>query len=251
MSRRPIIGITPTPSVDEFPHGSFYRYCLADTYVKSVRQAGGTPVILPAGEDRPLEMLDALDGLILSGGGDIAPSLFTDGPAHQKTARIDDQRDSFEIALMHAAAQRDMPTLAICRGIQVMGVAFGANLHQHVPDCIKDEIGHQQQVNGISQHEPSHLVDFTTGHNPVRELIGASTIMVNSFHHQALAEVPEPLRLAGQSSDGLIEAIWHPEMTFGIGVQWHPEMLALTMSDHAALFDGLASASRVPATATV
>lgn len=243
MIRRPVVGITPTPSTDTFRHGTFYRYCLSDTYIKSVRQAGGNPVIIPAGDDSPLDILESLDGLILSGGGDIAPALFTDQPVHEKTAMIDTQRDLFEIALMKAAAEHDVPTLAICRGIQVMGVTFGAELHQHLPDNVGG-VEHRQQELGLSQHQVSHAVEFAEGVWPFRDIIGTSELMVNSFHHQALTNVPEPLRIAGRAPDGVIEAIWHPGMSFGIGVQWHPEMLALTNADHATLFDALVNASK-------
>lgn len=242
MSRRPLIGITPTPSNSTFEHGSFYRYCLSDTYVRSVWQAGGNPVILPWVGDEPDQILDAVDGLIISGGGDVNPNVFQ-RERHQETDSIDDGRDSFELALMRDAAERDMPTLAICRGIQVMGVAFGASLHQHVPD-VSIEIQHRQHKAGLSQHVTSHRVLLENVPNPISDILGKDELMVNSFHHQSLADVPEPLRLAGRSDDGIIEAIWHQEMTFGIGVQWHPEMLAANHEDHARFFESLIEASR-------
>ena len=245
MSRRPIIGITPTPSTSVFEHGTFYRFCLSDTYVRSVWQAGGTPVILPWVGDAPTEILDAVDGLIVSGGGDINPALFHQ-QRHEKTDSIDDGRDSFEIALLRGAADRNMPTLAICRGIQVMGVAFGGTLHQHVPD-ISTDIQHRQHKAGHSQHVASHRVTLENLPNPISELLGKNELMVNSFHHQSLVDVPKPLRLAGRSEDGIIEAIWHEEMTFGIGLQWHPEMLAPNHNDHARFFEALVQASRKPA----
>ena len=243
MRRRPVIGITPTPSTTDMPHGSFYRYCLSDTYIESVRQAGGNPVILPCVDDDAAEILDSLDGLILSGGGDVDPALLQQ-EAHKETGGVDERRDSFELALMRAAAERDMPTLAICRGIQVMAVAFGGDLHQHVPDVVSGDIEHRQHQAGYTQHEVSHVVTFENSPNPVSQLVGAEQMMTNSFHHQALAEVPAPLRLAGRAADGTIEAIWHPDMTFGIGVQWHPEMLALNFPDHAKFFSALVAASR-------
>lgn len=242
----PIIGITPTPSNDTFPHGAFYRFCLADTYVRSVRQAGGIPVILPASQENPTKALDALDGMILSGGGDIAPSLFTDGPKHKATGLVDPLRDTFEIHLMSAALQRDLPTLAICRGIHVMNVAFGGTLHQHVPDNVPNAIQHRQHNDGISQHDVSHLVEFANTPNPFTELLGIQEMMVNSFHHQAVDDPAPSLAVAGRSSDDVIEAMYHPEMTFGLGVQWHPEMLAQNFPLHAALFTALITAARKP-----
>lgn len=245
MARRPIIGITPTPTTSTFDHGTFYRFCLSDTYVKSVWQGGGNPVILPCVADDPIEVLDMLDGLIVSGGGDINPDVF-EQQRHEKTDGVDDARDGFEIALTRAAAERNMPTLAICRGIQVMCVAFGGSLHQHVPD-VANGVEHRQHVAGFTQHQASHRVTFENTPNPVSDIVGKDEMMVNSFHHQSLSNVPEPLKLAGRADDGVIEAIWHQEMTFGIGVQWHPEMLAATHEDHARLFTALVEACRAPA----
>lgn len=248
--RKPIIGITPTPSNDTFSHGSFYRFCLSDTYVRSVRQTGGVPVILPASRDDPAEALDTLDGLILSGGGDIDPTHFTDDPKHKATGLIDELRDTSEIELMRAALQRDLPTLAICRGIQVMNVAFGGTLHQHVPDNVPNSIQHRQHNDGYSQHDVSHLVEFENTPNPFTRLLSVDEMMVNSFHHQAVADVAPTLAVAGRSSDGVIEAIYHPGMSFGLGVQWHPEMLSQNFPQHAALFSALVTASRKPAAVT-
>ena len=245
MTRRPLIGITPTPTTSVFDHGTFYRFCLSDTYVKSVWQAGGNPVILPWVDDMSTEVLNSIDGLILSGGGDANPLFFNQDP-HEKTNGIDDGRDAYEIALMRAAVERDMPTLAICRGIQVMGLAFGGSLHQHVPDIVSGTVAHSQQRDGYSQHEPSHRVVLENTPNPVSGILGKDELMVNSFHHQSLADVPAPLILAGRSEDGIIEAVWHPGMRFGIGLQWHPEMLAGSYEDHARFFEALVEASRSP-----
>jgi putative glutamine amidotransferase len=245
MTRRPLIGITPTPSTSRFDHGDFYRYCLSDTYVKAVWQGGGAPIILPWVSDTPEEILDEIDGLIISGGGDIDPARF-EQERHAKTDGVDDARDRFELALMRAAADRDLPTLAICRGIQVMTVAFGGSLHQHVPD-VASGVEHRQQTAGRTQHEPSHRVTLENLPNPIGELVGTTELSVNSFHHQAPADLPEPLRVAGRADDGVIEAIWHPGMTFGVGVQWHPEMLAASFPEHAAFFRALVESAKAPA----
>lgn len=245
MNSRPRIGITPTPSTAHFDHGDFYRYCLSDTYVKSVWQAGGAPMIVPWVGDEPAATLDAIDGLILSGGGDIDPARFHQ-ERHGETGGLDEGRDAFETALMREAAARDFPTLAICRGIQVMCVAFGGSLHQHVPDVTPGDVVHAQHKAGYTQHEPSHRVIMEHLPNPVSELLGKDELMVNSFHHQSLDSVPAPLHIAGRADDGTVEAIWHSGMSFGIGVQWHPEMLALRHEDHARFFTGLVAASRKP-----
>ncbi len=245
MSRRPLIGITPTPSTSTYSHGTFYAMGLSDTYVKAVWQGGGNPIIIPWASDTPADMLDELDGLILSGGGDIDPARYGED-RHEKTDRVDNDRDAFELALMQEAAVRDVPTLAICRGIQIMGVAFGGSMVQHLPD-VSTQVEHRQQEIGLDRDVPSHPVRLENTPNPLSELLGATDLMVNSFHHQALANVPDPLRIAGRSEDGVIEAIWHTGMTFGIGVQWHPEMLAPNDPLHAKLFTGLVEAAKAPA----
>jgi putative glutamine amidotransferase len=127
-----------------------------------------------------------------------------------------------------------------------MCVAFGGSLHQHVPDVTSGDVEHAQHKAGFNQHEPSHRVTLENLPNTVSELLGKDELMVNSFHHQSLGAVPAPLRIAGRADDGTIEAIWHPGMSFGIGVQWHPEMLALRYEDHAIFFAGLVEASRRP-----
>jgi putative glutamine amidotransferase len=248
MPRRPLIGITPTPTTLTFDHGTFYRYCLSDTYVRSVWQAGGNPMILPWISDRPADLLDAVDGLVLSGGGDIDPSLF-EQERHAMTYGIDDARDAFEIALMREAVERDVPTLAICRGIQVMNVALGGTLHQHVPE-LSGDLEHRQNKAGFSQDVPSHRVALENTPNPISDLLGKDELMVNSFHHQSISEVAASLMLAGRSEDGVIEAVYHPGMRFAIGVQWHPEMLAANHPDHARLFEALVEVARTAAAAT-
>jgi len=244
---KPVIGISPTPSDDTFGHGSFYRFCLSDTYVRSVQQAGGIPVIFPSLGADAADVIQILDGLILSGGGDINPARFTDDQEHPETGRVDEQRDTFELEMMKLACERDLPTFAICRGIQVMNVAFGGTLHQHVPDNISNAIEHRQHASGYTQHDVSHLVVFDSVPNPFAEIVGNHELMVNSFHHQAIADVSPPLCIAGRSADGVIEAVYHPGMSFGLGVQWHPEMLAHNFPLHARLFSALIEAARKPA----
>lgn len=128
-----------------------------------------------------------------------------------------------------------------------MNVTFGGTLYQHVPDNVPGAIEHRQHMSGYSQHDVSHLVTFEGTPNPFTNLIGAREMMANSFHHQAVAEVAPPLVVAGRTEDGLIEAIYHPDMSFGLGVQWHPEMLAQEFPQHAALFSGIVAATRATA----
>ncbi|MEJ7837784.1 MAG: gamma-glutamyl-gamma-aminobutyrate hydrolase family protein [Thermomicrobiales bacterium] len=240
---KPRIGITPSPSTDDLGYATFYRFALSDTYVRSVIAAGGIPVILPTIVEDVEESLHGLDGLILSGGGDIDPARFGDTDVHHNTYGIDDPRDQYEIAAYTIARQRDLPVLCICRGIQVMNVVVGGDLFQDVTDQIPNSIIHRQTELGKTRDDTSHTVTFESGENPVREIAGKDSIETNSYHHQSIRNVAPELRLAATTSDGVVEALWDPQMRFGIGVQWHPEMLAAHRPEHAAYFQALVTAA--------
>ena len=239
----PLIGITPSISHDTMPHGTFYRYALSRAYTDAIHAAGGIPVILPESETHIEVLLDRLDGLVLSGRGDIDPTLFNEGTVHPKTYGISDERDAFEIAAFRAAVAKDLPTLCICRGIQVMSVAQGGALHQHIADDVPAELGHRQHEQGKSRDDVGHHVHLAEGPHLLRSILGKDDIEVNSFPHQAVAIPGDMLEVVATSSDAVIEALWHPGMRFGLGVQWHPELLASAHRDHAAIFRALVTAS--------
>lgn len=244
---KPLIGITPSASVDSMNHGDFYRYCLSRTYVDSVRAAGGVPIVLPTDDQDIREVLSRLDGLLISGGGDLDPAEYGDATVHEQTYGIDAERDAFEIRAFRFAVEHDLPTLCICRGIQVMAVAQGGSLIQDIPTQIGGHVEHRQHAIGKMRDDVSHTVVIADG-NPLIELIGEATLSVNSFHHQAVKEPGQGLEIIARAEDGVIEALWSPSMRFGIGVQWHPEMLAAHLPQHAALFEAFVeSASNVVA----
>lgn len=235
-SHETMIGTTPSLGTDTMAHGTFDRFSLSRTYTDAVRAAGGVPVILPDSGHNVEEILDRIDGLLLSGGGDINPAQFNEAVVHPKTYGVSDERDAFEIAVLLAAVERDLPTLCICRGIQVMNVALGGNLYQHIPDDVPDAVGHRQHEHGKMRDEVGHNVSFAAGSHLLHSILGKDEIEVNSFHHQAVASPGDHLEVLATSSDGVIEALAHTGMRFGLGVQWHPEMLANTHADHAVLF---------------
>ena len=144
----PIIGITPSPIRDQQSHGTFDRYALSVNYVNAVIAAGGMPIILPPQDGDVLPLLDLVDGLLFSGGADIDPAS-TGMDVHPTTYHVSPLRDRFEMALMRAALERDMPVLCICRGIQLLNVALGGTLIQHIPDHVETELAHRQQELGI------------------------------------------------------------------------------------------------------
>lgn len=244
MKSRPVIGITPTPSDVELGHGTFHRYTLADTYTKAIEKAGGVPLMLPPQHDAA-PLLDILDGLLLSGGGDIDPKHFGQDDVHPKTYGIDAERDDLEFSLLRGALNRDMPVLCICRGIQVLNVAFGGDLYQDVADQFCSDLQHRQQDAGIVKEEPGHVVNVEP-ESLLARTYGATEIDVNSFHHQAVHTPGDGLRVVATSPDGLIEGLELPKKRWVLGVQWHPEMMFQVHTEHlrpfAALVDAAAGA---------
>ena len=239
---KPIIGITPSPSEDQFSHGLFYRYALSSNYTEAIEAAGGVPLIIPPQQDNIEEILSVVDGLLLSGGGDIDPQIYRDDTVHEKTYGIHEGRDSLEMALTKAAIERDLPTLCICRGIQVLNVALGGTLYQDIADQYSDEIEHRQHDKGIAANEPSHEVTAVRD-SLLSDVYESDTIQTNSFHHQGLKDVSPELRAIGTAHDGIVESVERPASTWMLGVQWHPEMMFKAHEEHLKPFVGLVNAA--------
>ncbi|MBA2755415.1 MAG: gamma-glutamyl-gamma-aminobutyrate hydrolase family protein [Chloroflexia bacterium] len=243
MSDQPIIGITPSPSVEVASHGTFERYSMATTYVGAVLAAGGIPVVLPLQDANAPELVTRLDGLLLSGGGDVAPERYGETVVHPATYGVHPLRDQFELDLVTAANDRSIPILAICRGIQLVNVAYGGTLHQDLPTSGMATIEHRQQESRLGMDDIGHEVTVTPG-SPLAVIYGRETVGVNSFHHQAIATVGDGLRVIGRAADDTVEAITDDRRPFVIGVQWHPEMLFRRHTDHLALFRSFVQAAR-------
>ncbi len=239
---RPLIGISPTPEEKDFDHGHFRRYALANTYTNAVFAAGGVPVILAPRTEGLDDLLDQLDGVIFSGGSDLDSAHWDEDP-HPTAYGFDPERDNFEIAAIRKAVARDMPMLGICRGIQSINVALGGTIYQHIPDQVPDALQHRQHEDGKMNDTTSHTVTIAEGDNLLRKIHGGTTMETNSFHHQSIREPAEGLDVIAKAGDGVIEAVWLPQMTFGLAVQWHPEMLAADHPDQAALFQALVDAA--------
>jgi putative glutamine amidotransferase len=216
-------------------------FALRDDYVRAVEKAGALPMVLAPGhpEDAP-DLLSRLDGLLLTGGADVDPGLYGEQP-HETVTRVIPERDAFEIALCREALDRDRALLAICRGHQVLNVATGGTLIQDIPS----------QVSGARDHDPDRE-RWETAHEVrilprtrLREILGAETIDVNSFHHQAVRELGQGLVVsAASTADGVIEGIEAPGRRLAVGVQWHPEAFWDQPQGFQHLFEALVKASR-------
>jgi putative glutamine amidotransferase len=191
-------------------------------YVTMVQRAGGMALLLPPDERLAAEpdvALDLVDGLLLAGGSDLDPALYG-APRHPKTDRPRGERDEFELALARRALERDLPLLGICRGMQVLNVACGGTLDQHLPE----RLGHEEHRRTPGTFEGSeHEVRLEAG-SLVARAAGEERHVAKSHHHQGVARVGEGLAVTGRSAiDDLVEAVEAPDRRFALGVQWHPE----------------------------
>lgn len=199
------------------------KSCIADAYVNATVKAGGTPVLIPlvTGKAVPENIISHIDGLILSGGGDIHPSFFGE-ELHPAVTDCNLERDRYDLALIHAAIERQMPVLGICRGHQALNVAFGGTLIQDIPSQVPDsKIVHDQPE---AREVASHSVRINP-ESKLYQIVMQSDLRVNSFHHQAVKTVASGFRAVAFSEDGLVEAIESEEGKTILGVQWHPETM--------------------------
>ena len=196
---------------------------LMQSYVEAVMQAGGVPVLIPSmiHDDGWDALYARLDGLLFSGGGDIAIESFS-GESHPRIYDVDPGRDSIELKMLRSAAEDGKPFLGICRGCQVMNIALGGTLYTHLTDQFPNALDHAYPTNlrTVLVHE----VKLEEG-TQIAEIMGEPILKVNSLHHQGLKEIAPSLRVTGRASDGLVEAVELPDHPFGVGVQWHPEWL--------------------------
>jgi gamma-glutamyl-gamma-aminobutyrate hydrolase PuuD len=212
---KPVIGITTYLTLARFGVWEEDSALIPAAYVRAVEAAGGRPLLVPPSVDGIEETLDRLDGLLFSGGSDLDPELYAQ-EVHAETNGVVPERDQAEIALLQAALERDMPVLAICRGSQVLNVARGGDLVQHLPDVVGDE-KHKHTPGVFADHD----VDLVSG-TRVQDILGDHA-PVKSHHHQGYGQLGEGLREAARAADGTIEALEDPSRRFAVGVLWHPE----------------------------
>jgi putative glutamine amidotransferase len=221
---RPIIGISSsTLAATESDRAGMKRCAVPSFYVARVVEAGGVPVVLPnVAPEEAAEYVARVDGLLLSGGVDVDPHAYGAEP-HPRLGEVDALRDRFEIALVRAARTAGLPIFGVCRGMQLVNVAFGGTLIQDIPSQVPGAIRHDQTT--VDLQQPSHGVSLSEG-TQLRALVGAGSARVNSFHHQAVERMAEGFRATARSSDGVLEAMEHESGPFFQCVQWHPERLA-------------------------
>jgi putative glutamine amidotransferase len=246
MARNPVIGITAGLMTEQQDYGLMRRHRVTADYSEAVLAAGGVPIILPPQDGTFGQILEIVDGLIFSGGADIDPARYGETEIHPATYDISEERDRFELELMNMAVKLDLPVLCICRGIQVLNVALGGSLVQHIDDRIERPLTHRQHQAGIMGTEPSHDVTFLEG-SLAAEVFAAPAVTVNSLHHQSLATPADTIQIEGFSSDGVIEAVSVPSCRFVLGVQWHPELLFKSMPAQLKPFEALVEAARIGA----
>jgi putative glutamine amidotransferase len=232
---RPLIGVTLG---SDSGRPGFYR--LREDYLRSVEQAGGLPVALAPGSPSAAgELVDRLDGLLLSGGADVDPALYGEAP-HPKT-EVHRERDDFELALARAALAHDLPLLAICRGQQVLNVAAGGTLVQDIPSQVAGSRDHNPDV---PRAQTAHEVRLVAG-TRLQAILGGERAAVNSFHHQAVGAPGQGVVVSAVCDDDqVIEGIELPSRRFAVGVQWHPESFWRAQPGFHALFAAHVEACR-------
>ncbi|WP_419731026.1 gamma-glutamyl-gamma-aminobutyrate hydrolase family protein [Lichenicola sp.] len=219
---RPVIGVTldsePPGTTDSPSYSRYPWYALRENYMTSLIEAGGLPVALPHSAELAADLLDMIDALVITGGAfDVDPSLYGDSEQHE-TVLMKRSRTDAELALLHGALERDMPILGICGGEQLLAVALGGSLIQHIPDSIESALAHEQPN---PRHEPGHPIRIEPG-TLLARIVGTGEMQVNSSHHQAVRDAGRG-RVNAMAEDGVIEGIEDPTRRFCLGVQWHPE----------------------------
>jgi len=212
---RPLIGITTDVVVAAYGAWEEESVLVPSDYVRSVERAGGRPLLVPPSGEDVEETLDVLDAVIFSGGSDLDPATYGQEP-HPETDGVLEGRDRAELALLEAALARDMPVLAVCRGSQVLNVALGGDLVQHLPDVVGHD-DHKHTPGAYADHDvtlevKTRLGGLLGGHAPVK-----------SHHHQGFGRLGSGLQEAAFAEDGTVEAVEDPSRRFALGVLWHPE----------------------------
>ncbi len=221
----PLIGITTYGRDEEA------KFSLPSEYIDAIRRAGALPIMFPPGETHRRRLLDLVDGLILAGGGDMDPSLYG-GRQHETVYMVDPERDASELGLARQVIEGGMPTLGICRGAQVINVALGGTLYEHLPDVVGDEVSHR-----APPREPIPHALTVRGGTQLAAIVEKLEFEAASWHHQAIRDVAPRLETVAHAPDGTIEGVEMPDHPWLVAVQWHPELTAATDATQQRIFD--------------
>ena len=240
----PVIGITGFSDQSARPPNR-PLFAINQTYVRAVELGLGAPLVIPpyVKETSLRAIFKHLDGLIISGGGDVQPSFFGEEDSGMLQL-VDELRDRTDLLLARWAMEENKPLLAICRGIQVLNVAAGGALIQDIPTQIPDALSHSSPVSGRPMPDVAHQVEVAAN-SRLANLVGEGELGVNSAHHQAIKTVGAGLNVVARASDGVIEGVEFPDHIFCIGVQWHPEVMVESCPVMLSLFEELMESAQV------
>lgn len=230
--RRPIVGLSAYEEAAAWTHWRTEAVLVPSDYVRAIERAGGLAILLPSSSPLPGELLEIVDAVVLTGGPDLAPASYG-ALADPRTGVSQAARDQFELDLTLSATEQSVPLLGICRGLQVLNVARGGTLHQHLPDVVGNN-SHQPVLGGYGHHD----VYILKG-SALEDVLGTPTAIVPTHHHQGVDRLGKGLAPVAWAADGTIEALEDPSRPFLVAVQWHPEV-----GEDPALFDGLVLAAR-------
>jgi len=232
MAGKPVVGITTYAQQARWGAWDLPAALVPLDYVTAVERAGGRPMLVPPSADGVAETLEVLDGIVFSGGADIGPAEYG-ADAHPETDEPHSVRDAGELALLSAALEQDIPTLAICRGFQLLNVVRGGDLVQHLPESLGHE--RHREVRGVFSEHPVEI----KGGTRLAEVLGERPPSVKSSHHQGLGRVGDGLVETAWAEDGTLEGLEDPSRRFAVGVLWHPEA-----GEDQRLFDALVEEAR-------
>lgn len=226
---KPVIGVTTNSECSD----GFYYQKLNEWNLRAISDNGGIPFMFQITNDDEIieKYLEMVDGIYFTGGNDINPQYYGEDPA-KGLGTLDCARDEFEIKLYRKAAEKDIPILGVCRGSQIMNVAAGGKLYQDVNTQVNDVNKHNYSSFGAYEY---HNADICTD-SKLYEILKVKELKVNSYHHQSVKEVAKGYKIVASARDGIVEAIESEEMTFAVGIQWHPEVMYYKYPIHADIF---------------
>lgn len=219
---RPLIGILARiATIDSGAFNGLERVNLPNAYINAIEKAGGVPIVIPVNTNKEniKEQVNAMDGIIISGGDDVNPNIYKEEPLNE-LGYINPTLDKFDIEVINVALELDKPILGICRGLQVINVALGGSLYQDLKYIKGSHIKHNQQT---KPYLGTHYIDIKE--NSILKEIMKEKVLVNSYHHQSIKTLGNKLKVIAYSNDGVIEAVQKEDKNFVVGVQWHPELM--------------------------